>query len=106
MSTAPEAGTGSGGGGCPAEGSQDQRGGLQRQTQRRSVIAPRAAEVISAYVASAELAARGPPPLWGAGLCSYSAGGVASGHSVRPAPPEHSDQNCGDNTVLLMQTGG
>lgn len=69
-----------------AEGSLDQRGGRQRQRRRRSVIAPRAAEVISAYVASAELAARAPPPLWGAGLCSYSAG-VASLQSVRPAPP-------------------
>lgn len=57
----------------PAEGSQDQHGGEQLKRRKRSVIAPRAAEVISAYVASAELAAQAPPPLWGADLgCLYA----------------------------------
>lgn len=57
------------------------------------MIAPRAAEVISAYVASAELATRAPPPPWGACLCTYPAEVSPPWHSVRPAPDGPRYQN-------------
>lgn len=50
----------------PAEGSRDRRGGGRRWGAKCSVIARRAAEVISAYVASAGLAVPAPPTPWGA----------------------------------------
>lgn len=56
-----------------------------RAEGKRSVIAPRAAEVISAYVASAGQVVRGPPTPCGAGRCTYPAGASPPRPAVRPA---------------------
>lgn len=64
-----------------AEGFQ---GGLRRGGGggARSVIAPRAAEVISAYVASAGRVARAPPPAWALkGATPEPVGGPRPGQS-------------------------
>lgn len=88
--TAPGAGTGGPGGGI----SRPARWRAAEAEAKRSVIAPRAAEVISAYVASAGLAARAPPPLWGTGCCTYPALVSPPGLSVRPALREPCNRSC------------